>query len=285
MMKKILIVAAMLAAQGLNAAAYFDGSLTGTTGPGGYRGTNLNLIIGSGDLSIAPSMVTYTSDALDKTFRTYAVRAAMEAEKTTVAGFVGMTPEVKNYSNKFVGGDVTFSLTPGSGGHSSLAGPGSRGAGSSGGHGITQIDVGAGAKYTMHTFAAPAGDKDTGQLEGSVFAGAKILMVNLSASYTGYKYGKEDATPQVFVPGLNFELGAFPRSSVNVKLDLPSQPLVTPFVSYTKTKYKFGADDTSAYLFGAYIDLNLVTANVGYQIFNNGHAKDSFITLGAGIKF
>ncbi len=274
----------MIAAMGLNAAAYFDGTLTGTTGPKGYKGMNLNLVIGSESLAIEPSMATYTSDALDKTYRTLALRAAVEAEKYTVAGFFGATPEVNNYSNKFVGGDITFSLTPGSGGHSRLAGPGSRG-GARGGQGITRIDVGAGAKYTMHTVTGLVTDAETGQAEGSVFAGAKILMVNLAASYTGYKYGDDNATPQGFVPGLNFALAAMPKSSVNVKLDLPGQPMVTPFVSYTGTKYKGGTKDSSAYLFGAYIDLSMVMANVSYQIFNDGNKNNSFITLGAGLKF
>ena len=44
-------------------------------------------------------------------------------------------------------------------------------------------------------------------------------------------------------------------------------------------------DDSSAYLFGAYIDLSMITANVGYQIFDNGSGKDGFLSIGAGIKF
>lgn len=283
-MKKLILAAVVCAVSGLNASAYFDGGVTGTTGPNGYRGTKLNLIIGSGNLAIEPSLASYTSDALDKTYRTYALRGAWEAEKYTLAGFAGATPEVNEYSNKFAGGDITFSLTPGEGGHSRLAGPGARG-GARGGKGVTRIDVGAGLKHTLHKQTVGTTDKETAQTEGSLFAGAKILMVNLSASYTGYKYGEEDAALLGFVPGHNFVLGAFPKSSVNVKLDLPGYPMVTPFVSYTGTKYKGGVDNSSAYLFGAYIDLSMVMANVGYQIFDNGSTRDSFITLGAGIKF
>lgn len=282
----------MVAVLGLNAAAYFDGSLSGTSGPHGYKGMNLNLVIGTGNLAIEPSLATYKSDDTDlgtsagKTFRTYAVRAAMEQDKFTVAGFAGTTPKVDKYSNIFAGGDITVSLTPGSGGHSRLAGPGSRG-GASGGQGLTRIDVGVGLKHTIHTRAQTVGsDKDSGQTEGSLFAGAKILMLNLSASYTGYKYGDDDVkTPQGFVPGLNFASYSRPKSSVNVKMDLPGQPLVTPFVAYTKTKYKDGIDSTAAYLLGAYLDFSMVRANVGYQIFNNGSANDSFLSIGAGMKF
>lgn len=291
-MKKIIIAVAMASVLSLNAAAYFDGSLSGTSGPHGYKGMNLDLVIGSGNLAIEPSLVTYKSDdsglgaSAGKTFRTYAVRAAVEQEKFTVAGFAGTTPEVNKYSNIFAGGDITVSLTPGSGGHSRLAGPGSRG-GASGGQGITRVDVGVGLKHTIHTQAQTVGsDKDSGQTEASLFAGAKIMMINMSASYTGYKYGDDDMmSPQGFVPGLNFAQIARPKSSINVKLDLPGQPMVTPFVAYTRTQYKDAKDSTAAYLLGAYLDFSMVRANVGYQIFNNGSANDSFLSVGAGVKF
>lgn len=285
-MKKLIMAVTLCSALGLNAAAYFDGGVTGTTGPDGYQGTKINLVIGTGNLAFEPSMLSYTSDTLDKTYRTYALRVANESDKYTLAGFAGMTPEVNGYSNKFVGGDITFSLTPTSGGHSRLAGPGSRGQ-SRGGEGITRIDVGAGLKQIMHTTELTTSDLDTAQTEFSLFGGAKILMVNLSASYTGYSYGDKDSSTRGELAGLNFvdARGAQPDSSVNFRLDLPGYPMVTPFVSYTGTKYKAGVKDSAAYLFGAYIDLNMVMANVGYQIFDNGSDKDNFITLGAGVKF
>jgi len=283
-MKKIMLAAVLCAVLTLNAAAYFDGGISAVSGPHGYSGTNLNLVIGSGNLAIQPSLASYTSDALDKTYRTYTLRGAWEAEKYTVAALAGSTPEVNDYSNKFVGGDITFSLTPGSGGHSRLAGPGSRG-GARGAQGVTRIDVGAGVKHTIHTRTILGTDNKTSQTEGSLFAGAKILMVNLSASYTGYKYGDEDAAPLGFVPGHSFVIGSYPKSSVNVKLDLPGFPMVTPFISYTGVKYKNGVKDSSAYLFGAYIDLSMITANIGYQVFDYGSNKDNYLSLGAGIKF
>ena len=283
-MKKILLAAAVCAVSGLNAAAYFNGGLSQTTGPHGYSGANLDLVIGSGNLALKPSFATYTSNDPSiggKTFRTYALRGEWQAEKYTLAGFAGATPEVNKYSNKFFGGDITLSLASGAPGQSRLAGPGA-GGGSRGGRGV---DVGAGFKRTIHTQTIGTADMDTGQTEGSVFAGAKILALNVSASYTGYTYDAGHAGAQNFVPGLNFELAAKPSSSVNVKLDLPGQPLLTPFVSYTGTKYKGGLPDSSAYLLGAYIDLRIAAANVSYQIFDSGSGKDSFLSVGAGIKF
>lgn len=284
-MKKILASVGMIAVLGLNAAAYFDGGVTGTTGPDGYRGTKINLVIGSGSLAIEPSLATYTSDVLDKTYRTYGVRGAWEADKYTLGGEAGTTPKVNGYSNNYAGADITFSLTPGQGGKARLAGPGSRGA-TRGGEGVTRIDVGASLKHTAHVLDVLGVEKKTGQTQASLFAGAKILMANLSAGYTNYSYGDQDAPTLIGpVPGHNFAYGATPKSSVNARLDLPGYPMVTPFVAYTATKYKGGVDSSSAYLFGAYIDLSMVSVNVAYQIFDNGANSDGFLSVGAGIKF
>ena len=287
-MKKIIVSLTLLAGLGLNASAlYFDGGLTGTTGPD-YSGYKLNLRIGEGDFALEPSLTTYKYDnaAYDnKTYRTYGLRGAWEKEKYTVGAEAGTTPEVNGYKNVYAGGDITLSLTPTSGGKTRLAGPGARSV-SGGGNGVARIDVGASLKQTQHTQAVGTTDLKTSQTAASLFAGAKVLMLNLSASYTAYAYGSEDATPQGFVPGLNFALAARPRSSVTARVDLPSTlPMVTPFAGYTTTKYKGGADDSSAILIGGYVDLNMVVANVAYQIFDNGTDNDGFISIGAGLKF
>jgi hypothetical protein len=286
-MRKLIVSLTMLAALAMTASAemYFDGGLSGTTGPDGYRGTKLNLVIGTDSLAFEPSMASYTSDSLDKTYRTFGLRVAKEKDAYTLGAEAGMTPKVNGYENKYAGADFTLSLSPTSGGHSRLAGPGSRAA-VSGGKGVTRVDVGVSGKYTAHTQDVGANELKTNQAQASLFAGAKILMVNLSASFTGYTYGTQDTVPLINpIPGLNFAYGATPKSSVNARLDLPGYPMVTPYVSYTGTKYKGGVKDSSAYLFGAYIDLSMVTANVGYQIFDNGSSKDSFLSVGAGIKF
>ncbi|MBI4349859.1 MAG: hypothetical protein HY550_00315 [Elusimicrobia bacterium] len=287
-MKKLIIAVTMVAGLGLNASAlYFDGGLTGTTGPD-YSGYKLNLRIGEGDFALEPSLTTYKYDTAalgNKTYRTYGARGAWEKEKYTVGAEAGTTPEVNGYKNMHFGGDITFSLTPTSGGKTRLAGPGARSV-SGGGQGVTRIDVGASLKQTQHTQTVGTADNKTSQTEASLFAGAKVLMLNLSASFTAYTYGSEDATPQGFVPGLNFALMAKPRSSVTARVDLPSTlPMVTPFAGYTTTKYKGGADDSSAILLGGYVDLSMVVANVAYQIFDSGSGSDSFISIGAGVKF
>lgn len=290
-MKKILIAVAMIAAMGLNASAwYFDGGLTGTTGPDGYSAYKLNLLIGEGDLAFEPSLTRYTSDALDKTYTSVGLRGAKETESYTLGAEAGMTPKVDNYTNKYVGADFTLSLTPTSGGKSRLAGPGARGM-ARGGEGVTRVDVGAALKHTIHTDSSGATDLDTAQTAATLFAGAKVLMLNLSASFTGYNYGDDDASANGFVPGHSFITVAKPRSSVNARVDLPSTlPMVTPFAGYTVTKYKGGSaaaetDESSAILLGGYVDLNMLVANVTYQIFSYADDTDSFISIGAGLKF
>ncbi|OIO03544.1 MAG: hypothetical protein COX65_05335 [Elusimicrobia bacterium CG_4_10_14_0_2_um_filter_56_8] len=285
-MKKIIIAVTMIAGMGLNSAAYFDGGVTGTTGPD-YSGYKLDLRIGSGDFALEPSLTTYKYDnaALgNKTYRTYGLRGAWEKETYTVGAEAGTTPEVNGYKNVYAGGDITFSLTPASGGKSRLAGPGARSV-SGGGEGVARVDIGASLKQTQHTNTAGASDLKTSQTAASLFAGAKVLMLNLSASFTGYTYGSEDALPQDFVPGLNFAVIAKPKSSVTARVDIPSTiPMITPFAGYTTTKYK-GAKDSSAILLGGYVDLNMVVANVAYQIFDNGSTSKNFVSIGAGIKF
>jgi len=287
-MKKLIVSLTLLAGLGVNASAlYFDGGLTGTTGPD-YSGYKLNLRVGEGDFALEPSITSYKYDTAaydNKTFRTYGLRGAWEKEAYTVGAEAGTTPEVNGYKNVYAGGDVTFSLTPTSGGKSRLAGPGSRSV-SGGGEGITRVDVGASLKQTQHTQKVLTVERETSQTEASLFAGAKVLMLNLSASYTGYSYGDEDATPQGFVPGMNFALAAKPKSSVNARVDIPATiPMVTPFAGYTTTKYKGGVKDSSAITLGGYVDLNMVIANVTYQIFDNGTDTDSFVSIGAGVKF
>jgi hypothetical protein len=299
-MKKIIVSLTLLAGLGLNASAfYFDGGVTGTTGPDGYRGTKLDLVLGTDSLVFEPSVSSYKADAWDasKTFRAYALRVGQESALYTWGIEAGATPKTDcttkfAYENTFGGADITFSLTPGTGGHSRLAGPGSRNS-SGGGEGVSRIDIGASARYTEHKISGSGLTLKTGQAQGSLFAGAKIMMVNLSAGYTAYTYGDHDA-PAVIDPvtGQNFTVvtGDLPKSSVNVKLDIPATvPMVTPFVGYTSTKYRslsgVTPDNNNTYTLGAYMDLKMVSVNVAYQIFDDGSKNHSFVSLGAGLKF
>ncbi|MDT8287401.1 MAG: hypothetical protein RQ748_09850 [Elusimicrobiales bacterium] len=293
-MKKTLFTLMAVLMSVSAASAWFDGGIGQTTGPDDYSKTDANLTFGSGDMWFRGALMRQDADGFDKALNTYSVRVGKEFAVFTLAGEAGMTPSTEytagtDYSNTFFGGDVTFSLTPSAGGKGSLAGPNAKVA-SGGGDGITRVDIGGGIKHTMHKTETAALEKETEQTEYSLFAGAKILMARVGASWTGYKYNDDDSDPVVgTINGQALSLfhaaGALPDSSVNFRLDLPGYPMVTPFASYTTTKYKGNIDDTAAYGVGAYIDLNMVGANVMYQVYDDGNDKDNYLMLTAGINF
>ncbi len=279
------------------APAWFDGGVGQTTGPDGYSKTDVNLTVGSGDMWVRGAMMRQDADALSKALNTYSARVGFEKDSYTLAGEAGLTPKTassatNDYSNIFFGGDITFSLTPSAGGRGRLAGPNSKVA-SGGGDGITRVDIGGGIKHLVHKTESLTVENKTGQTEYSAFAGAEILMARVGASWTGYKYGDDDSDPVVgSINGQARSLAhssgnslVLPDSSVNFRLDLPGYPMVTPFLSYTTTKYKNNVKDTAAYGIGSYIDLNLVGANVMYQIYDDGDDKDNYLMLSAGINF
>ncbi len=273
------------------ASAWFDGGVGQTTGPDGYGKTDINLTVGSGEMWVRGAMMRQDADAYAEAFNTYSLRIGNDAELYTLAGEAGITPKTgyiagTEYSSMFFGGDLTLSLTPSSGGKGRLAGPNIKVA-SGGGQGIARVDVGAGLKHTLHKTETATAENKTDQTEFSVFAGASILMARVGASWTGYKYGDKDSVSNVgTISGQSLALiGGLPESSVNFRLDLPGYPMVTPFLSYTATKYKGTVQDTAAYTAGAYLDLNLVGANVMYQVYDDGSDKDNYLSLSAGIKF
>jgi len=291
-MKKLIFAAALVAALGSGASAWFDGGLGMTTGPDGYSRTDAYLTVGGDSMWIKPALLRQDADGLTNPLNTYSVRVGKDAPLFTVAGEAGMTPATEystgvDYSNMFFGGDITFSLTPSGSGKGRLAGPNSR-ITSGGGNGITQVDLGAGLKHTTHKAETAIGDYETGQTEFSVFAGAKVLMLRLGGSWTGYKYGDDDVFTRVnTINGQALALiGALPKSSVNLRVDVPATiPMVTPFASYTRTAFKGNTDSASAYGFGGYVDLNMVGVNVAYQILDDGNDTDSYLSLSAGLKF
>ncbi|HBE88366.1 MAG TPA: hypothetical protein DDW67_04415 [Elusimicrobia bacterium] len=290
-MKKTLFTLMAVLMSVSAASAWFDGGVGQTTGPDGYGKTDINLTVGSGEMWVRGAMMRQDADAYAEAFNTYSLRIGNDAELYTLAGEAGITPKTgyiagTEYSSMFFGGDLTLSLTPSSGGKGRLAGPNIKVA-SGGGQGIARVDVGAGLKHTLHKTETATAENKTDQTEFSVFAGASILMARVGASWTGYKYGDKDSVSNVgTISGQSLALiGGLPESSVNFRLDLPGYPMVTPFLSYTATKYKGTVQDTAAYTAGAYLDLNLVGANVMYQVYDDGSDKDNYLSLSAGIKF
>jgi len=283
-MKKIIAVIFIF---GSIANAYFDGGLNYTSGSNGYSGQDAYILVGFDNIWIKPEYSAYKSDNID-TYRKYSGRVGFEKSAYTLSFFAGLTPEVNKYENKFGGADITFSLTPPSGNKKRMAGPNS-GYTSRSGNGVTQIDLGAGVNYIAHTNQG----KDLAQIDASFFAGAKILMAQISANYSFSSYDKTMTLANVGglamnekVAGINSNLTGYPKSNVNVKVDLIGYPMLTPFISYTKTKFKLAStDDLNTYTFGAYIDLNMIGATVSYETYKLGNDRKNFLSVSAGIRF
>lgn len=277
-----------------NAAAYFDGGVSATTGENGYSGGNVFLIAGSDNMWIKPALDYYKTDDTNGTYKTYSLRGGYDKELYSIAGGFGSTPEMNGYKNAYVESDITFTLTPGGSRKGRLAGPQSS-HGASGGKGLARIDIGGAAKYSMHkskynSAGALIKSKSINQTDLSVFAGASFLSSRLSAVYTASSYDKTlnavNRAPQaVNMAGLTSIVQGFPATSVNIRLDWSNMPFVAPYISYTKTKFKLSQPDSKSYCFGANIDLTMLDVTASYEIYDNGIDKDNYISLAAGIKF
>ncbi len=289
-MKKTIVCAALFI---FSAAgwSYFDAGLNYTSGTDGYKGQDAYAKIGTGGFWVKPEYSSYEADGIDA-YRKYSARIGFEKSLYTLSFAAGLTPEVENtllgkYENKFAGADITFSLNPTSGGKTRMAGPNS-GYGGHSASGVTQIDLGAGLNYTAHT----SNSKDIGQLDASLFAGAKVLMAQISASYTASSYDKTLTLANAGLAmnqrltGLNSYVVGYPKSNFNLKLDLLGYPMVTPFISYNKTKFKLSnIDDLNTYGLGAYLDFNMVGATVSWQTYKAGGDRNNFLSFSAGLKF
>lgn len=290
-MKKMLMCAAVFVFSSIG-WSYFDSGLSYTSGTDGYRGNDAYAKIGTGGLWVKPEYSSYQTDSIDS-YKKYSARVGFEKSLYTVSFLAGLTPKVKNgsdkYENKFAGADITFSLNPTSAGKKRMAGPNS-GYGGRSASGVTQIDLAAALYYTAHT----SNSKDLAQLDWSFFAGAKFLMAQISASYTASSYDKTLTVSNVGglamnerVNGLISYLVGYPKSNVNVKLDLLGYPMVTPFISYNKTKFKLSNtnDDLNTYGIGAYLDFNMIGATVSWQTYKIGSDRKNFLSFSAGLSF
>lgn len=290
-MKKTLSLAFLLMASG--AFAYFDGGLNYTSGSKGYTGQDIYAVIGTNGFWIKPEYSAHEWSDLtnSKRIQKFMTRVGFEKDLYVLSFLAGYNPRVYTTDVKHIGADITFSLNPTSSSKKRLAGPNSGYSGRSA-SGVTQIDLGAG--INLSGYSDNQTDKDLIQTDYSLFAGAKILLAQLSANYTFSRYDKniENNSPNVArltlkYPGMSSYFDMFPKSNLNVKLDLLGYPMVTPFISYTKTKFEeSGNDDLNAYKFGAYIDLNMLSATVSYETYDLPNLKRfNFLSFSAGLKF
>lgn len=282
-MKKVIFV--LLSLISVNVFAYFDGGINYVNGNHSYSGQDIYVLIGSNNMWVKGEYSKYNRSGIDS-MNKFSARVGFEKELYTLSLVGSYIPEKNNYKATSLGADITFSLNPTSSNRKRLAGP-NYGFVSRSAKGVTQIDLGAAVNYTIHE---NTGFKDLKQTDLSLFAGAKIMLVQASVNYTFSSYddnniSKTSSPLMLKVTGMNSYISAYPENSFNLRIDLTGYPMITPFASYTKTSFKSTSENMDSYTVGAYIDLNMITAVCGYETYKFAGKTNNFLTFSAGIRF
>lgn len=307
-MKTLLAILVLFAAVSASAAGVSFG-VDQTLGTDNYRGTKAKASLDlSDEIYVAPSFSTYRSDTSSGSFNTFALRGGYETGPFALGAEAGFQPKTNGYKKTFVGADATFSLTPGGSSHGrKMAGPSSEGE-QTFGSGLAGVDIGAAVMRTNHSddLAASTGtvvDRrrasaarstvfNVGQTDLSAFAGLRFLVTEISAEITKSVYDKSlDATnireaQALSLSGFGATVQGFPDTSFNAKLKWKTLPLVKPYLSYTHTKFKLGAQPSDAYEAGGTVGLQMLSVKASYQRYTQkGFADQNFFSVGAGLNF
>lgn len=278
-------------------AFFFNSGLKQTTGNNNYSGTSGYAHFG-GDIHFKPSFSTYHSDLSGGTFNTYALRAGYDMKLFGAGLTAGTTPKVNGYRNSFVGVDAAVSLTPtGSGPIKRIKGA-DQGGGAARGKGLARVDVGAGLLHTSHrddlnaAGARRASVFKLGQTDLSASVGVSFLRNLLSLDLTKSFYDKDLAAATdrggrvQAVTGLTAVVQGFPKTSASARLEMSMVPVVTPFISYTRTTFELSQPSSNAYAVGGFVELAILEVGASYQRYvQAGAADQNYYGLGASLRF
>lgn len=308
-MKKSLPAFAVLASLAVPAAAAgVSLGVDQTLGSDNYRGTQVKASLDLTDaIYVAPSFSTYRTDSSSGSFNTFALRGGYETGPVALGAEAGVQPKTNGYKKSFVGADLTFSLTPGGSSHGrKLAGRSSEGS-ETFGSGLAAVDVGGSVRFTRHSDdLAAAGTTDAtrrragaaraaafnmGQTDVGAFAGAKFLILEASAEVVKSVYdknpeGNSAREAPLSLSGFGAVVQGFPDTSFNAKLKVKTLPMVRPYVSYTRTKFKMGAAPSNAFELGGTVGLQMINVKAAYQRYTQkGFSDQNYFSVGAGLNF
>lgn len=281
-----------------------------TFGSDNYRGTRAKVSLDLSDsVYVEPSFSTYRSDLSSGSYNTFGLRGGYETGPFALGVEAGFQPKTNGYQKTYAGADVTFSLTPGGNAHGrKMAGPSSEGS-QTFGSGLAGVDIGGALMHTRHTddfsaagltgasrrraaATARASKLTIGQTDLSAFAGLRFLITELSAEVTKSVYDKNlDAVgvreaQALALSGFGATIQGFPDTSVNFKLKWKTLPLIKPYLSYARTKFKLGSEPSDAYEVGGTVGLQMLSVKAAYQRYTQkGFADQNFFSVGAGLNF
>ncbi len=311
-MKNLFLVAALVAISS-PARAFFDASVTQTVGSNKYLGTRAWADIGE-SFHVKPQFSVYKSDLSNGTYKTFQARGAYDTKIWGAGLTAGGTPKTNGYSNRFVGADVNFSLTPGMGGQIRRLNDNPEGKGPKG-SGLARVDVGGSIFHTTHVdelqftaggsrFNRGGGSApvrpgartrsiNIGQTDVTVNAGVSVIETLITAEFTGSRYDKDltaiAAAPAAAIrlSGLNSIIQGFPKNSFMARVDLSMLPIVEPYVSLTRTTFYLGSPASTGVTVGATAGFEILELHGSLETYNPGAgaAKQTYASFGAGVRF
>jgi hypothetical protein len=295
-MKKTLAVL-ILAASAAPAGAVFMGGVDQTFGKDDYKGTGVYAGVNLGPLSITPEYRRWQDKNSGGGFNTGLLRLGFDTRWVGAGVTAGATARHQQYSNLFAGADVSATLSPlGDDQVRRIGGPG-RGAAPVG-EGLARVDFGGGVQFTHHKQDAndTVSGATLGQTDAHAFIGVSFLKILLSGRFCRSFYGKDIKTLAAPLPryepvaGLLFSNGSYPERSLHLLAELPMLPLVTPYASFTSTRYaeilSTRPGDTQAYTAGLRVGLDMLTVSAAFQrVAVTGASDANYMNVGAGLRF
>ncbi|MDE2491163.1 MAG: hypothetical protein KGM24_09960 [Elusimicrobia bacterium] len=307
-LQRFLVVAVLGSALAAPAFAGITGSVSPSFGSHNYRGVNADVSLDLGrHLYVEPMLSTYRDDFSSGPYYNAHLRVGYDFGPLSLGVVGGVVPKHQGYSQGSFGADATFSLSPaGTSRSRRMAGPSSQG-NQTFGYGLAGVDIGASAVRVMHSddyYASGTGDNSVqpgalrakayklNETDLSAFAGAKFLLIELSAQVTKSVYDKKidvaGVRPAPVLSLTNFggiESG-YPESSYNVKAKISMLPLVHPYASYTHTNFELGVPSSNAAEIGGVVGLNMlsVRASVG-RYTQKGYSNRNYVAVGAALNF
>ena len=304
-----LVVLAAAAALAAPASAAVSIGAEQTFGTLNYRGTKANASLDLTDsIYVAPTFSTYRTDQSSGSLYQGGLRLGYEEGPLSLGVSGAFVPKADGYSQNSVGADLTVSLSPGHSKHGHrMAGPASEG-NETFGYGLAGIDIGGSVNHITHkddyaaqgtsgqalreqggTFAKPF---TVGETDLTVFAGAKFLITELSASLSQSIYDKRlegnglRESPYLVLGEYSAIESGYPDSNYNLKAKWKMLPFVTPYVSFTHTNFKLGSSPSNALEIGGNVGLDMLNVKGAYGHYSqNGFSSRDYFTLAASLNF
>lgn len=272
------------------------GGVSQTIGNDRYRYVSANATLGFDSGWYAkPSFAVSTSSGVSAT-RNYGLRVGWDGDLFGFGVETSVTPRVDGYHSASFGADGTVYFAPG--GDKKFSDPGEKTVGSARSKGLVEAHAGVGVYATRHSeILPPVGTQSrknnvTWQTDASVFAGAQIFVLDISAGYTRSYYDRAiserpAAALLAQARGFNPAVFGFPEYKADAQLVWLLAPVVKPYVAFAYTDYKVDQPVSRSYTAGATVKILKIRAKASYELYDpgGGAKKSSYYSFGASIAF